>query len=195
MADATNALDTLGEILPSDPGRDAIHLATYAVTSDERLFPGQHIGFVGEKVSAKAEKLIGIVDPFLPAGAYPGQMFWMLLYPRTITSLRHSWTHPAFEAEPVVPLSIPAPSNDPKNASHSWIVDFADRSGISYRTLMDAAKQWIVTHDGNWSGEYLNLGGLLEGQVVPDEFWEHYEEVTGETVEEKKRGSFFTCSC
>jgi len=193
MADATNALDTLGEILPRDPGRDAIHLATYAVSSDERLFPGQHIGFVGDKVSAKAPKHIGIVDPFLPTGANPGEMFWMLLYPRTITSLRHVWTHPEFTAEAIAQSM--EMEMDPNAKSRAWLANLADSVGISYRRLMEGAEDWRASQrSGGW-GEYIIGGSEMEGNSVPDEFWTHYEVMTGESVPEKERGSFFSCSC
>ncbi len=96
---AGTALETLGSLLDRDLGRDAIHLATICVTSDERVYPGQEIGLAGElKVSPRADKLIGIVDPFIKGSVNPGLHFWLVLYPRTITSLRHAWTHPAFES-------------------------------------------------------------------------------------------------
>jgi len=44
-------------------------------------------------------------------------------------------------------------------------------------------------------GDYLCLGGLLEGETVPDEFWDRYEVITCAQIPDRNRGSFFTCSC
>jgi hypothetical protein len=83
--------------------RDAIHIAIAPVTAAERLLPGQHVGFVSgdtEHVGVvnAPSRCLGIVDPFLRQAVEKGQRFWLFLYPNTVTSLRHYWTHPAFTA-------------------------------------------------------------------------------------------------
>lgn len=169
--------------------RDAIHIAAAPVVGSEKLHPGQHIGFVKDDertVGSGAQKLIGIVDPYLIGPVFPGQRFWMFVYPRTITGLSHRWDHPAF-AGTVEPA--PDSHSNRKSAAELWIGDFAARVGLSYDVIMDGARRYINT------GDYLCFGGLLEGEYVPDEFWEHYINVTGNFVPEKDRGSFFTCSC
>ena len=99
----------LGKLITDgDRRRDAIHIAVAPVTARETLKPGQHIGFVPvgqiETVGmVDAERQIGLVDPFLTETVQPGQRFWLFLYPNTVTSLRHVWTHPAFA--PKVPTS------------------------------------------------------------------------------------------
>lgn len=82
-----------------DLRRDAIHIAIAPVTAAVPLFPGQHIGFCrsDREFVAPCNENIGIVDPFLRDPIQEGQRFWMFLYPGTITSLRHVWTHPTFK--------------------------------------------------------------------------------------------------
>jgi hypothetical protein len=178
----------IGELLNGDEERDAIHVAVAPVVAGERLYPGQHIGLSAPGVAAStADKLIGVVDAFLKHPVLPGERCWMFLYPYTITSLRHRWTHPDFE-------TAPEPEAQADNlvsfsASEKWLRAFAERCDITYRVLMDGAKDWLEHH------EYLNQGETLEGIRVPDEFWEHYEKVSGKAVDEDKKESFFTCSC
>lgn len=92
----------LGQLLDDKAQRDAIHIAVAPVTAAERLYPGDHVGFICDGIVAKIDdKLIGIVDPFLTKPVNEGQRFYVCLYPKTVTGMRHHWSHPAFEtAEP-----------------------------------------------------------------------------------------------
>lgn len=90
----------LGQLIgDGDRQRDAIHVAVASVTAAERLVPGQRVGLVRpgsfEWVGPCADP-IGIVDPFLNEAVQVGHRFWLLLFPGTITGLRHIWKHPAF---------------------------------------------------------------------------------------------------
>ncbi len=96
-----NAPDIGKLIEGADARRDAIHVAVAPVEAAEELGPGRHVALrAGKAVHATGDDGIGIVDPFLRAPVLPGQRFWLFLYPNTITSLRHVWTHPAFMAVP-----------------------------------------------------------------------------------------------
>jgi hypothetical protein len=120
----------------------------------------------------------------LKAPVFEGQRFWLVVYPRQIQSLRHVWTHPAFKDEDGSLESSPSVI-----AAKEWLNNFAGKAEISYERLMRGARDYVE------SGEYLIDGGKWEGFDVPDEFWSHYEAVTGERVAEDDRGSFFSCSC
>lgn len=187
---ATDALETLGTIIDHTAARDAIHLAVEPVVAAHMMEPGAHVGLMPDgRASELVTKKVGIVDPFLNRDVVAGDRFWLVVYPRQITSLRHVWEHPDFPASPDVTL---APRY---SASEQWIRNFADGVSLHYDVLMEGAAEWVDSKKrGGW-GEYLCFGGLLEGLSVPDEFWPHYEAVTGQQVEEDHRGSFFTCSC
>jgi len=86
----------LGQLIKEQTNRDAIHIAVAPVIANEQLHPGQEIGFIGEFVG-KCDKPLGIVDPFLKQTVNSGEQFWMFLFPNTITSLRHDWTHTTFD--------------------------------------------------------------------------------------------------
>lgn len=222
----TDALQTLGTIIDNveGTGRDAIHLAVEPVIAGETLFPGQHIGLSNGKAYSTCKKKLGIVDPFVIGSVPKGSKFWLVVFPRQITSLRHVWSHPDFpeESSPadtstttknvllveepiVIPKAVLETASNPipvvadaaskkvydqiseKYLSEEWIRNFASKIPLKYEVLMDAAQDWLD------SGEYLNYGSLLDGEYVPDEFWDHFEVVTGNKAE--GRGNFFTCSC
>lgn len=98
MNDTPNVGKLLG---PGEGRRDAIHVAVCPARAAEGLMPGDRVGLTGkdlEEVGVGAKFLVGIVDPYLSAPVKKGERFWLFLFPGTVTSLRHVWTHPAFEA-------------------------------------------------------------------------------------------------
>jgi len=96
----TDALASLGTIIDANEKRDAIHLAVEPVIAGENLRPGDHIMLTEGKAyfdhSTGRQFALGIVDPFLTVPVAKGERFWLIVYPRQITSLRHVWDHPAF---------------------------------------------------------------------------------------------------
>jgi len=236
---STDALETLGNIIHPSEKRDAIHLAVDPAFSREYLNPGDHVRIIakGQVSRCAIGQGHGIVDPFLRHPVQPGEYFWLVVYPREITSLRHVWSHPAFEDEPQrVPqvahpmpnfasdttpkpfsavtsrepetfaelqhaamltsmVAVPRPEktrsldDEATKAAREWIYNFAKECGLDYDELVEAAGDYLD------HGDYLVKGGDLEGYSVPDEFWDHYQVVKKEKVEESDRGSFFSCSC
>lgn len=93
---ATDALATLGTIISENEKRDAIHLAVENVVAASKLWPGDHVGFEADGRVGKNGKLLGIVDPFIAGPVHEGDRFWLIVYPRQISSLRHVWEHPDF---------------------------------------------------------------------------------------------------
>lgn len=86
----------LGNLVQEPARRDAIHIAVAPVEAGYDLQPGEHVGIEHGKAVSHVET-IGIVDPFYKGTVHRGERFWLFLYPGTITSLRHVWTHPAFQ--------------------------------------------------------------------------------------------------
>lgn len=174
----------LGEIITTEQERDAIHIAVIPVVAGEWLAPAGKVRMAASGkavVAASRDEAVGIVDPFLKEHVTAGQRFYLFMYPNTITSLRHNWTHPSFPNAPALPVVA--------NGSEKWLRDFADSVDLTYNQVMTAADDWVA-HE-----EYLSMGGHLEGHYVPEEFWPHYENVRGVTVVPVKQRNFFTCSC
>lgn len=214
---STDALETLGTIHTRAEYRDAIHLGVEPIEAGEKLAPGAHIGIHNGKAYSVGEhypvgypkdpmfevKGLGIVDPFLTRKVKEGERFWLVVYPRQITSLRHVWEHPDFPAsQDLKPADLTDYEQDQvirrldgRHQAQQWIQDYADGLGLDYDELMEGADDWVATNDGRWGGQYLCKGGTLEGESTSPEFWEHYAKVRGVEVHEDHRTNFFTCSC
>lgn len=113
MTAKQDSLDTVGATagLPPVGTRDAVHVAVFVATCvDRRVTPGQRVCLAADAVhvvparDCPFDKSVGIVDPYLTDPVEPGTPFWVFLDPKTVTGLRHVWTHPAFpEEEPTCP--------------------------------------------------------------------------------------------
>lgn len=184
----SDAQETLGTLIDENAGRDAIHVAVFPAVAGERLAPGQHVGKDG---SPSTKPHVGIVDPFLAGLVFPGERFWVLLYPRTITGLRHVWTHPAFGDE-VAPIAA-----DAKATSEKWLRDYIDRSDCpSYEEVIGTAVAHLNGNRSGWGDkEYLHFNGQDAHGEIPDEFWEHFEVVTGMIAPQDDRPRYFSCGC
>lgn len=170
----------IGKLLPDDAKRDAIHIAVAPITARVKLYPGQHVNARGFTTAP----FVGIVDPFLTQPVDPEQRCYIFLYSNTITSLRHEWTHPAFEEE--------TPSNL-ENGAEARIREIAVTLGIRYDELLEAAEEWLQY--GEYTVQYDSEAWRNEFPSYQSEFWSLYEIVTGRNVPNEKRESFFSCSC
>ena len=193
---STDALETLGTIIDERAGRDAIHLAVEPVVADIRLFPGQDVGLDASGHATSMVPPLGIVDPFLKQPVQPGERFWLIVYPRQITSLRHVWTHPEF------PESSAA--NPAMTSSEIWLRGWCSQSGVAtYEQFIQAVKTgssgkldepygdfYGLTFD---DGRFCTCGYENKEVSIPNEFWDHLEVVTGQKF--RTRTDYFSCSC
>lgn len=92
----------LGQLCVGNEGRDAVHIAIVPVRAECPIRPASHVWLTeigGARTSAlgsRNEATIGVADPYLTETIETGEWFYLFLYPGTVTSLRHVWTHPAF---------------------------------------------------------------------------------------------------
>ncbi len=82
----------LGQLLTGNERRDAIHFPIIPVIAAHEMKPGTHVGFISRKRVCCSCQHIGIIDPFLKENVKEGQWCYVLVYPNTITDLRHTWT-------------------------------------------------------------------------------------------------------
>lgn len=186
----------LGEILTTTEERDAIHIAIAPVIAGVELKPGEHIGFAPESkmiviTTGLLVKHIGIVDPYLTKPVKKGEQFYIFLYPRTVTSLKHVWTHPDFEV--ISNTQERDKQNTEKtDVAYQWLTNFAtDVVHMSLNSLLNAADEFQKT------GDYQCLSFDTPDECHNEEtmilFWQHYETLTNnkpKTVE-----GFFRCAC
>jgi hypothetical protein len=177
----------IGQIIKTEQHRDAIHVAVAPVKADMMLKPGDHVGFtVDGEATRHAKQLIGIVDPFLKQAVGAGDTFWMFLYPGSITSLRHEWTHPQMPV--VYPPSISA--RDPECESKRWLEEFATKVGYTYEDLIEKMTE-VLKHDGGCVGDDDTSDRFNDSKM---ELLFHAARVTGIPASSPDN-VYFSCAC
>lgn len=218
MADAEKL--NIGQIITGQgQQRDAIHIAVVPMKVQDPngrgLYAGMRVKLARGKVDTvrswdededPEDACIGIVDPFIKTSwdsrINEGEEVWVFLFPGTITSLRHDWTHPRIphEAPPkpegcglteaqLVRWTEMRLEGKVKIHSDKWMQEYCDSIDEDVKDIMDAA------YDAVHHGGYYSKGGKFGGMHLPGEFWDHYYVLTGENVPDKGRMSFFSCGC
>lgn len=195
---STDALDTLGTIIGPFEQRDAVHLAVFPVQAGEaKLRPGDHcyIGADGKAYLAESSAIgFGIVDPFIEQKRLAeGDWFWLMVYPRQITSLHHVWEHPRFPA---------STTGMTKEQSELWLREFCDTHDCpSFEIVVAAVTTGWSSADGEergsidntWGEAYVHFDGLDAHAAIPGAFWRHMENYTG--MKFAVQPDSFSCSC
>jgi hypothetical protein len=199
------ALNTLGTCPIPDLGRDAIHLAVVPAIAGDPLWAGEHVSYDPKTQFAKRvihtdPDAVGIVDPFLSVPVKEGVRFWLIVYPRTIESLRHVWTHPAFPAEARVDsihvTHVRREFSATPQESEQWL-----RAYISDHMRLDDNEDsdWrdtitsFIAKAVNSTDDYLVVKGIEANGEIPVVFWDHVENYAGKPVVNRAR--YFSCSC
>lgn len=171
--------------------KDALHFPVVSVKSSDRFLPGEPVGLNDKGLAAQVDDPIGIVDPFLKRAVEPGDTFWLMLYQKTVTNLRHDWSHPAFDAAQA------KCEETLKTASIEWLKIYAANvcpydvpddgtKDVAYERFMENVKAGNIYYHGS------DLHGASELEK-PEELFHHLGVVLGRPV---GAGSFdYSCSC
>jgi hypothetical protein len=186
----------LGSLIEGDAERDAVHVALIPMIAGEHLSAGEKfcLKFDDRSVALRGdyrnpEEVVGVVDPFLPGfgGVEKGEKFWGMLFPQTVTGMRHHWQHPLFDkpAEEIVAET---------NYYELWLRNFCDEWNFDFDELIGAAtgtSEWrFVVARGK---DLHSAGELGEDHAL---FWEHLEGYMDVKFSEDHRdGMGWSCSC
>lgn len=175
----------IGKLIEGEAHRDAIHIAVAPVTAGGSFHAGERVGFMPDgTVGIRAKELIGIIDPYLSEGVCKGERCYIFLFPKTITSLRHEWTHPAFEKRDP---AVEEDTRTEKEKSEAWLRNAIAPTGVSYERYIGAVEE----------GDYINMGEN-EGVSVPadeEELKRHVAVVLGRENSDGLDLHPFSCSC
>lgn len=173
----------VGVLIDETAERDAIHIAVCPCIAGVQMRAGRHVG-VKEGVASPLFEHIGIVDPFLKSDVEKDQHFYVFLYPGSITSLRHQWTHPAFNKVVI--------SEDVQGESIAWLRQFAIRSDKSYTELLRIGEKAIKERYGQYVGDDNDSDLFNENKHL---FVKHVALVLGLMPPDDVDTYYFSCAC
>jgi len=173
----------LGQRPNANDKRDAVHVAIIPAEAGEDLEPGSEVAKAGNVYFRVIRNGTGIVDPFNRCKTLKGELFWLCLFPNTVTGMRHHWQHPEF------PESLNVDSEQ-------WLRDFCERGNIpDYETIIGVltGEYYDEWNSGRIDEDRFHFMGIDAYGDIPPEFWYHAKQVTGIDFENKP--SRFSCSC
>lgn len=182
--------DKIGTILQQYEPRDAVHVAVFSAYCDYALNRGDRVKLVpgfNNKVIKSDDEGIGVVDPFLLTPVYEGQIFYVFMYPNTIISLNHNWTHPSF-----------LKNEDPKTnmgEAEKWLRAFCLMNLADFDELIPAVLECTNRSNGPHFGTDRGADLLREKDY---EFWHYIEQYTGNKFSEDHRelvANNTSCAC
>jgi hypothetical protein len=177
----------LGQLITGEAHRDCIHIAVAPMVAQENLNPGDDVDAHGVFATGSRERAVGVVDPFLKSTVKKGQQFYCLLYPGTITRLRHEWSHPAFKDE-----GMPQVVEKDRAAAIAWMAKWAKRH--SHADDEDSYGRITLARAIDF-GHDMSVGECEDARDdIDQEWWDNWETITGERAGEKRSG-YFSCSC
>lgn len=177
--------------------KDAIHIAIAQVSAGEELKAGDRVGFKDkEGIVFKDATHIGLVDPFIQTSIKKDNLFYLFLYPNSVTSLTHQWEHPSFDRSPE---KIAAADKWLKKHTQAYFSSeeddaFAEWEGTNYHRFIEEFKAGDVgtyAYGDDFSEHYNNnIDGFKK------KFWDNLEIVTGIAATKTQRDQeYFSCSC
>lgn len=151
----------LGQLIFGNGYRDAVHIAIEPViTGEDGLRPGEHVSIRDGKIysSDSNDSNVGIIDPFLRIPHLSkGEKCYILLYPNTITSIRHHWSHPKFEEN----------NQHRDEVGHEeWFTEFGEKISASYYEVLELGERMA-------NGEYITWGNDLGFDA--EEIWNRHQ--------------------
>jgi SHS2 domain-containing protein len=123
------------------------------------------------------------------------------MMPRSITGLRHEWTHPALDRNDLNVEELPKVLPSLEEA-REWMENLAKNVvGCTYDEIIDLADRFHLGEYVMWEkeeGEVDSGGTTLRdvwyGEGFRGEFAKHYQAITGNDLDIESSGGF-TCSC
>ncbi len=192
----------LGTIPKGNEGRDAVHVAIVPACANEQLISGTPVRITRDNKaqSCRVIDAVGIVDPFRAQDnllVSQGEWFWLCLYPKTISGLRHVWDHPCFPKAEVAPEIKLAdlPSNS-VSESQRWIQDYVRLHCLYWEYEPDGGYSEFIRYvrDERWIYYYGSDCHGLGDVKDAEELFQHLSIVLGRRIDASYFEAF-TCSC